>query len=337
MKNLQDVTERVCELKGNLVAIDALLPALLEALPPAAHGTLVQSFDAHAEAARTILLHAPISDHVLAAFESGISRTRSALAALEPPPPAVEPGAVEALLLTATRVRTFQGQRPLSDASGFFFRREGRLFLVTSRHVLADELNVHFPDRVEIELHVDPDDLTRYAVFSVPLYDSGVKAWREVADQGGAVDDVAAIEIDPGQLPDCSVVQAFEPAHLDGQGEPVRVGDALSVVGFPLGFEDTVHHLPVVRGACVASAYGVRFQQQGCFLTDGRADQGSRGAPVLRRRAGRAGGGALPWQLLGVHSGRSGMSAGEPGTEASLGLHCAWYADVLMALTDPVQ
>ena len=34
------------------------------------------------------------------------------------------------------------------------------------------------------------------------------------------------------------------------------------IVGFPLGFHDWLHHLPVVRQATIASAFGVRFQGQ---------------------------------------------------------------------------
>ena len=35
MKNLQEATERICELKGSLVALDALVTALLRAMPKA--------------------------------------------------------------------------------------------------------------------------------------------------------------------------------------------------------------------------------------------------------------------------------------------------------------
>jgi hypothetical protein len=62
---------------------------------------------------------------------------------------------IEPLLLTSARVSTFAGQRLLTGASGFFFEREGRLFLVTSRHVMVDEPSAHFPNRIEIELHTD--------------------------------------------------------------------------------------------------------------------------------------------------------------------------------------
>ena len=68
----------------------------------------------------------------------------------------------EPILLAAAHIATFDGQRPLSGASGFFFDRDDRLFLVTSRHVLIDEPSKHFPDRIEIELHIEPGNLTRW-------------------------------------------------------------------------------------------------------------------------------------------------------------------------------
>lgn len=74
MKNLQDVTERVCELKGNLLALDALLSALMTALPADARAALCKAYEAHAEVARTLLLHAPISDLTIAAFEGDVAR-----------------------------------------------------------------------------------------------------------------------------------------------------------------------------------------------------------------------------------------------------------------------
>ena len=59
--------------------------------------------------------------------------------------------AIEGLLLTAARVSTFDGQSLLTNASGFFFERRGRLFLVTSRHVMIDKPSGHHPDRIEID------------------------------------------------------------------------------------------------------------------------------------------------------------------------------------------
>lgn len=82
VKNLQQATERICELKGSLIALDALIPALLETLAPAARLQLGEAFEARAEAARTILLHADVSDLVLAAFERDVLRHRALLQGL---------------------------------------------------------------------------------------------------------------------------------------------------------------------------------------------------------------------------------------------------------------
>ena len=334
MNNLQEATERICELKGSLIALDALLPALIEAAPSMARPGLLQSFEAHAEAARTIMLHADISDVVLAAFERDVARNRAVLIRHIAPGGAEAPAAkVEPLLLTTTSIATFAGPRAMTNASGFFFRRDDRLFLVSNRHVFVDAPSSHFPDRIEIGVHTDSQDLTRYAVVSLPLYRDGLGLWRDAKDSGGAV-DVAAMEIPSDCLPAEAVLQAFDESHLASAGEDIAIGDALTIVGFPLGFHDTIHHLAVARGASIASAYGVRFQQQGCFLTDARTHRGSSGAPVLRRRMRESSGAShLPWQLIGVHSTRMDMRTRDRAQDESLGLNCAWYADVLVALT----
>lgn len=238
-----------------------------------------------------------------------------------------------AILLTTTRINTWLGARCMSSASGFFFRTDKRLFLVSNRHVFADVPSGHFPDRFEVGLHIDARDLTRNAVFSIPLYNNGLGLWRQATDSSGAV-DVAMIEIQIDCLPADAVLLAFGALQLEPRGESVTVGDTLTVIGFPLGFHDTVHQLAVARSASIASAYGVRFQQQGYFLTDARTHRGSSGSPVLRRRRhAHPGDDALQsWQLLGIHSTRMDMRTRDLVADESLGLNCAWYADVLTTL-----
>ncbi|WP_425260905.1 S1 family peptidase [Rubrivivax sp. RP6-9] len=237
---------------------------------------------------------------------------------------------IDSLLLAATRISTFEHQRGLTGATGFFFLRDERLFLVTSRHVLVDTPSRHHPNRIEIELHTDATDLTRSTGFSLLLFRDGRSQWRQGTDSGGEI-DVAMIEIDRAALPEDAVLRAFTPAHLPRRGASVEVGSSVLIVGFPLGFHDTVHHLPVVRQAVVASAFGIRFQGQGYFLTDALTHRGASGAPVVMRDESL---GELPWQLLGVHSARLDMASRDRVQDESLGLNCAWYADMLMALSE---
>ncbi len=251
----------------------------------------------------------------------------------EPAPP--EPFFVDPLFLAAPHVSTYLGAFSLTNASGFFFQREQRLYLVTSRHVVIDEATQHLPDRLVIELHLDSNNLTRSTGFSVPLYRDGQALWRQGRDSAGEI-DVAVIELDRTAFPPSAVYRVFTPAHIQTAFSAVPADASLMIVGFPLGFHDVVHHLPVVRLAAIASPLGIRFQGEGYFLTDARTHRGTSGAAVVMRDPAPTSPAteALPWRLLGVHSSRMDMGNRDLVLDESLGLNCAWYADILLTLTD---
>lgn len=252
-----------------------------------------------------------------------------------PPPQLAAAPSIDSLLLAAARVNTFAGQQPLTNASGFFFERDQRLFLVSSRHVMFDEPSGHFPDRIEIELHTDAANMAKSTGFSMPLYQGGKSLWRQGEDSGGDI-DVAVLEIERSALPATLASRAFTPEHLCDPGGPVEIGSPLLVVGFPLGFHDALHHLPVVRHAVNASPFGLRFQGKGYFLTDARTHRGTSGAPVvMRARAPGQELADLPWMLVGVHSSRMDVGTRDVSLDEALGLNCAWYPDILLALTRP--
>jgi hypothetical protein len=74
MKDLQEATERICELKGSLIALDVLVTALLSEMPEQDRQRVFQRFAAHAEVARTVLLHESISETTIASFERDVQR-----------------------------------------------------------------------------------------------------------------------------------------------------------------------------------------------------------------------------------------------------------------------
>ena len=242
---------------------------------------------------------------------------------------------IEPILLSTARISTFNQQSLRTNASSFFFERDERLFLVTSRHVMLDADSEHFPDRIEIELHTDASNMAQSIGFSVPLYRDGQSLWRQGNDATGEI-DVAVIELERAALPDTMVYRAFTPEHLLQPSDQVEVGSSLLVVGFPLGFHDQLHHMPVVRQAVIASSFGLRFQGEGYFLSDARTHRGTSGAPVVTRataaRAERLG--DLPWLLLGVHSARLDVGTRDLKLDEALGLNCTWYADILLTLTE---
>jgi len=241
---------------------------------------------------------------------------------------------IEPLLLTAVRISTFNDKARLTNASGFFFMRGERLFLITSRHVLFSKNIKHYPTRLEIELHTNVENIAESADFSIPLYRNGNSLWRQGIDASGDI-DVAAIEIDRKALPKTAVYQAFKPQHLLTSLDQVEVGSSLLIVGFPLGFHDALHHTPVVRHAIIASSFGLRFQGEAFFLTDARTHRGSSGAPVVMRIPETVTAhDDLPWMLLGIHSSRFDVGNRDQLVDEALGLNGAWYADILLKLTE---
>jgi hypothetical protein len=241
---------------------------------------------------------------------------------------------IESLLTAVTRVSTMSGDKPLTGATGFFFERDGRVFLVTCRHVVIEEASNHRPDRLAVELHVDAQNIGKVIQWSIPLYSGTEPLWRQGDDTGGTV-DIIAVEIHRSALPETILFSAFTPAHLVAELDQIEVGNPVLIVGFPLGFHDNWHHLPVARQAVIASAFGIRFQGQGYFLTDARMHRGTSGAPVVARvTADRSGRGDLAWMLLGVHAARMDVADRDIAQDERLDLNCAWYADVLLTLTE---
>ena len=210
---------------------------------------------------------------------------------------------IDSLLLVATRVFTFVQQQLLTNASGFFFERDGRLFLVTSRHVVIDEANRHTPDRLEIELHVDPNDLAKSHVL-----DSVVSRWRRrvAPGRGRGRSDRCRRGRDRARRP--ARVRGLSRFHAATSVQRERADQRRNVAaGRRLPARLSRHAAPHAGRAPCGDRIVVRmrFQGQGCFLTDARTHRGTSGAPVVMRMSSPSTPDDLPWKLLGVHSAAS--------------------------------
>lgn len=238
---------------------------------------------------------------------------------------------VDPLMLAVVRLSTSREGLGLTRATGFLLRRDDREFLVSCRHVFFDAPSGHFPDQIEVELHADLHNLARAAVLPVPLYHEGVAVWRQGSDGAGEV-DVAVIEIRKDLLRGAPARAAFDLHDLAPDAPAVPLGQPVLIVGFPMGFHDELHHLPVARSGIVSSSYGWRFGGLGYFLTDAKTHRGLSGAPVVMRDTTRP---ELPWRLLGIHSARLEGQHREFAVDETLGLNCSWYPDILHVLTSP--
>jgi hypothetical protein len=80
LKNLLEATEMICDLKGSVLALDAMVTALLQVMSDDARTAVRETLDDNAEVARTVLLHTAISEHTLAAFDRDVKRFVALLA-----------------------------------------------------------------------------------------------------------------------------------------------------------------------------------------------------------------------------------------------------------------
>jgi hypothetical protein len=249
---------------------------------------------------------------------------------MTPPPHGPE---IDARLVRVAKVLSFAGNQQVGNATAFFFLREGYLYLITNRHVVSDDLNRLYPDRLQVRVHTNPRDLTAHGELWVDLLDAQRRPlWREHPTLGRAADVVAVPINDPLVISNWHV-DTFGPEHLGDETRGLPLGQEVIIVGFPLGFEDTLHRLPLIRRATIASVYPLPFKGERYFITDARLHRGSSGSPVIAKLFDVSKE-ATAWKLLGVHSASLDVSDRDPQQDEKLGLNMTWYASLILEMTE---
>ncbi|HMJ53186.1 MAG TPA: hypothetical protein VK540_13965 [Polyangiaceae bacterium] len=142
---------------------------------------------------------------------------------------------------------------------------------------------------------------------SEPLFDGGIRRWRQHPLHGH--------KVDVGVLPLSNVDEAilFYPYVLDA-GPKMLIGptDPLSVVGFPFGLSSA--GLAIWATGFTASEPDIDHTELPLFLLDCRARKGQSGSPVIAYRSAGApfrldDGGTMQvaapvFRLFGIYSGR---------------------------------
>jgi hypothetical protein len=241
---------------------------------------------------------------------------------------------IDSRLVRVAKVLTHRRGQQIGNATAFFFLREGYLYLVTNRHVVADDVNQLYPDQLQVQVHDDPDDLTSHGELWLDVLDGqGNPLWREHPTLGKDADIIALPINDPTVIANWHV-DTFEPDDLMDESRSLPLGQEVIVVGFPLGFEDTRHRLPLIRRATIASVYPLPFKGERYFITDARLHRGSSGSPVVAKIYDVSTENTA-WKLLGVHSASLDVSNRDPEQDEKLGLNMTWYASLLQEMTEP--
>lgn len=235
---------------------------------------------------------------------------------------------MDQIYLMVAPIEMWCGPSRLGTATSFFFTNEGQLYLITNRHVVRNETELLFPDKLRLRLHTNAQDHTQNTSYDIQLYRDGKSVWREMPGV-----DLVAIELSKVEMSHFVLV-ALDSRFLPPKNLVLAAGDEVDVVGYPFGFSDAIHNYPVVRTGALASAYPEHFAGQPFFLIDARLHPGTSGSPVLLkpsnilRTSETIVHGDYHIFLIGVNSGNF-QSHGE-----SLGLNVIWYGSEVVALTE---
>jgi hypothetical protein len=238
---------------------------------------------------------------------------------------------IDRMYLRVAKILTFAGGQPLTNATGFFYLHDNFLYLVTSRHVVIHEAAKHRPDQLQVSLHSDAADLKQRLDLSIPLYKDDVPQWYQHPSLCNAADVVAVSINDPHAL-SSHFIDTFRRDDILHMDKALPLGQDVLILGFPLGFHDTLHNLPIVRSATIASSFSHPFKGEAYFLTDARLHRGMSGSPVIVKippRPEAVGKREAEWRLLGVHSSALDVSDRDPDLDERLALNITWYASLI--------
>jgi hypothetical protein len=170
--------------------------------------------------------------------------------------------------------------------------------------------------------------LQQRAELLIPLYADGLPQWFQHPQHCNRTDVVAVAVNNPHVLAGNSVATFCGDDILDSD-TVMRLGQDVLILGFPLGFHDTLHNLPIVRSATIASSFSHPFKGEPYFLTDARLHRGMSGAPVIVKSTEVVRNCEPGWRLLGVHSSALDVSDRDHDQDERLALNTAWYASLI--------
>ena len=243
------------------------------------------------------------------------------------------PDDLDKMYFRVAKVHTFAGVQSLTNATGFFFVHDNFLYLITSRHVVTNPAADHSPDCLYVELHSNSTDLQQTGGLSIPLYLDGVPQWYQHPACADA--DLVAVAVNDPHVLSSYIVVPFRSKDILDRYTIIPLGQDVLILGFPLGFYDTTHNLPIVRRATIASSFPHPFKDQPYFLTDARLHRGMSGSPVVARISSDSNPRGVvnsDWRLLGIHASALDVSDRDPLQDERLALNTAWYASLIVEM-----
>ena len=237
---------------------------------------------------------------------------------------------IQDINFTTTKIEIVETGNVIASATGFFFRHNEVKYLATNRHVVIDEEKKYFPDSIRITLHANRVDLTKNRNVDLSLYKDTTPLWLQHPNYKENMCDIALIPLNKSTLQGNNY-DIFMSSSITFIGsEIINTRDIHSfgsvvIVGYPLGFHDEKHNLPVYRRATIASCYGINFNGLPYFLVDANLHQGTSGSPVVNTHHTlfKESDGQEGYAFFGVHSAEHVVG------QDPLGLNVVWYASLI--------
>jgi len=189
---------------------------------------------------------------------------------------------VDSIYLSTTLVRKFFGNEFKGNATGFFFQsKENAIYLVTNKHVIygdnfSGENATPEIDKIEITLHTNRADLSQNKPIMINLFKKKNRLWKEHSKRKDV--DIVCIPLDLDRSK--FIFASVDEDHLDVSN--IKIGiEKIFVMGYPYGWYDSLHNLPITRIGHLSSPFGVPFHGNPFMLGDVETHPGMSGSPVF--------------------------------------------------------
>src|SRR6266567_5502084 len=256
---------------------------------------------------------------------------------------------VNELFLSTSILHLFNESQPIGSATGFFYSNKKGRYLVTNKHVIYGEdfqTEGAKPkiNKLKMTLHINTStkentstlDLTSNEKFTLELFENGKKKWLE--HKRKEIDIVCI----PVNLNGTKFFTTTIPEEsIDTQD--INIGlEKIFILGYPYGWYDSKHNLPIARIGHLSSPFKVPFNGDlPIMIGDIETHPGMSGSPVFMHlqdyitfQGGTQNRNLGAWRLIlvGIFSGQHRWTLKDAsGKEIDIphSLSIIWFADAI--------
>lgn len=194
----------------------------------------------------------------------------------------------EQLSYTTTRIEA-EVVGGTSVGTGFFFKHNDQVFLVTNKHVIENMIRCKFAvlNSEKIDEEFVPR-LGQLIEFTFDAEESDFKGHPN-EDVDITVSNVTKLYLDAINAGMQPYIKWIAEEHIPNQefiDKFISPVEDILFVGYPSGIWDTINGLPIIRKGITATPYYVNFEGKSNFLIDASVFNGSSGSPVFMYYSG---------------------------------------------------